>query len=180
MDTTPLTLPAELARAAPTARSSGPPGFADLYRRELEPMTRLAFLMCGDRGTASEIVHDAFVLTCERWSRIDQHGAYLRTIVVNRCRDAGRRRRFRSSKPVPDVATGGEPDVLSDALDALSDRQRIAIVLRFYLDLSEAEIARQMGVRPGTVKSLLSRGLATLRSRLVERTPAPATPKELP
>lgn len=150
--------------------------FDDLYRAEHEPMVRLAFLLCGDRETALEVVHDAFVVTCERWSRLDRPGAYLRTTVVNRCRDLGRRRRFRSDAPVPDRAdSAGGDDYLADAIAALPPKRRAAVVLRYYLDLSEAEIAATLGVRPGTVKSLLSRGLDQLRRSLADDASASST-----
>lgn len=149
-------------------------GFDQLYRTEHEPMVRLAYLLCGDRETALEVVHDAFVVTCERWTRLDRPGAYLRTTVVNRCRDLGRRRRFRSDAPVPEQATAGSDDYLADAIAALPPKRRAAVVLRYYLDLSEADIAATLGVRPGTVKSLLSRGLDQLRISLGDD-PAPTT-----
>jgi len=147
-------------------------GFDELYRAEFEPMVRLAYLLTGDRETALEVTHDAFVVTCERWSRLDRPGGYLRTAVVNRCRDLGRRQRFRSSAPVPERSVVDPDDDLADAIAALPPKRRAAVVLRYYLDLTEAEIAETLGVRPGTVKSLLSRGLAELKASLRERTSA--------
>lgn len=147
-------------------------GFDELYRAEFEPMVRLAYLLTGDRETALEVTHDAFVVTCERWSRLDRPGGYLRTAVVNRCRDLGRRQRFRSSAPVPERSVVGPDDDLADAIAALPPKRRAAVVLRYYLDLTEADIAETLGVRPGTVKSLLSRGLAELKASLRERTSA--------
>ena len=145
-------------------------GFDELYRAEFEPMVRLAYLLTGDRETALEVTHDAFVVTCERWSRLDRPGGYLRTAVVNRCRDLGRRQRFRSSAPVPERSVVDPDDDLADAIAALPPKRRAAVVLRYYLDLTEADIAERLGVRPGTVKSLLSRGLAELKASLRERT----------
>lgn len=147
-------------------------GFDELYRAEFEPMVRLAYLLTGDRETALEVTHDAFVVTCERWSRLDRPGGYLRTAVVNRCRDLGRRQRFRSSAPVPERSVVDPDDDLADAIAALPPKRRAAVVLRYYLDLTEADIAETLGVRPGTVKSLLSRGLAELKASLRERTSA--------
>lgn len=141
--------------------------FDELYRTEFEPMLRLAFLLTGDREAAAEAVHDAFVATYERWHKLDRPGGYLRTSVVNRCRDLGRRQRFRSSAAVPERATRTTgDDYLADAVAALPPKRRAAVVLRYYLDLSEADIAQTLGVRPGTVKSLLSRGLAELKRTL--------------
>ena len=142
-------------------------GFDELYEREFEPMLRLAYLLTGDRETAAEATHDAFVVTYERWHRLDRPGGYLRTALVNRCRDIGRRQRFRSNSPVPERSVT-DRDYLADAVGALPPKRRAAVVLRYYLDLSEADIAETLGVRPGTVKSLLSRGLAELRVGLAD------------
>ena len=92
-------------------------------------------------------------------------GAYLRTCVVNRCRDLQRRRRTERRTPLPPAERSTElgADELADALAALPIKRRAAIVLRYYDGLSEARIAEVLGVPPGTVKSLLSRGLAELR-----------------
>jgi RNA polymerase sigma-70 factor (sigma-E family) len=142
------------------------PSFDDVYRRESVAMVRMAVLLVGSHELAEEIVQDAFAQLYERWNRVDRPGAYLRTCVVNGCRRAHRRRRL------GDRAVAGAPrplpaelgaDHLADALAALPARRRAAVVLRYYQDLSEAEIAEALGVRPGTVKSLLHRGLAQLR-----------------
>jgi len=108
-------------------------GFEQLYADEYEPMLRIAYLLVDSNEAAEEAVHDAFAKVYERWDRLANPGGYLRTCVVNRCRDVQR---------------------------------RAAIVLRFYDGLSEARIAEVLGVRPGTVKSLLSRGLAQLREAI--------------
>src|SRR4051812_40672631 len=134
-------------------------------------MVRLAVLLVGSREQAEEIVQDAFAQLFERWDRIDRPGAYLRTCVVNGCRRAHRRRRqdtrLAASELRPTAADLGA-DHLADALAALPPRRRAAVVLRYYDDRSESEIAEALGVRPGTVKSLLHRGLAELR-QAVER-----------
>ncbi len=149
-------------------------GFDAFYRDEYDPMVRLAYLLCGDRETATEVVHDAFVVTYERWGRLERPGGYLRTAVVNRCRDLGRRRRFRSDAAVPDRAVDAEADSVLDAVAVLPPKRRAAVVLRYYLDLSEADIAETLGVRPGTVKSMLHRSLGELRSALDPDAPTPA------
>ena len=144
-------------------------GFEVLYQEEYEPMVRVAALMLRDDDAAAEVVHDSFAKVYERWDRLDRPGAYLRTAVVNGCRDRRRRLRFRQQTAVPRVeaATLGHDDLLG-VLDALTNRQRDALVLRFYLGLSEAEIAEALGVRPGTVKSLVHRGLADLAALLAD------------
>jgi RNA polymerase sigma-70 factor (sigma-E family) len=140
--------------------------FDGVYRRESVPMVRLALLLVGNHEQAEEIVQDAFAQLFERWGEIERPGAYLRTCVVNGCRRAHRRRlqadRAAAGTPRPLPAALGA-DHLADALAALPVRRRAAVVLRYYEDLSEAEIAEALGVRPGTVKSLLHRGLHQLR-----------------
>lgn len=152
--------------ATPARAASLEEPFEDVYRREALGMMRLAFLMVGSPQQAEEIVQDAFAKAFERWDKIDQARAYLRTAVVNGCRSANRRRalerRTSAREPAPSHAALGA-DHLRDALLALPVKRRAAIVLRYYDDLSEAEIAKVLRVRPGTVKSLVSRGLAQLR-----------------
>ncbi|MET0158548.1 MAG: SigE family RNA polymerase sigma factor [Acidimicrobiales bacterium] len=141
--------------------------FDALYAEEVEAMARLAFLMVGSEEQAEELVHDAFARLYERWDRVDNPGGYLRTCVVNGCKDRLRRRGVERRHPA--TATGPaemETDHLADVLAALPYRQRAAVVLRYYEDRSEADIADLLGVRPGTVKSLLHRGLATLRREI--------------
>ncbi len=140
-------------------------GFDSLFAVELEPMVRLAIGLVDARERAEEIVQDAFEKTLIAWQRIDEPGAYLRTAVVNGCRSELRRRhlvRRHAATNRPSVVVS-EGTYLLDALSKLTPQRRIAVTLRFYADLSEAEIARVMNVRPGTVKSLVSRGLADLR-----------------
>jgi RNA polymerase sigma factor (sigma-70 family) len=83
--------------------------------------------------------------------------------LVNRCRDVQRRRRFRDRERPDATESHDQPDHLRDAIAALPVRERTAIVLRFYQDLSIDEIAHTMATRPGTVKSLLHRAVARLR-----------------
>ena len=140
-------------------------GFDDLYRAEYGPMVRLARGLVDTLETAEEIVQDAFAKVFDRWSRLEQPGAYLRTAVVNGARSELRKREVRRRiglrpfiPPQPE-----DQDYLLDALNQLSPRQKTVLVLKFYADMTEKEIAQAMGVRPGTVKSATSRGLAELR-----------------
>lgn len=140
-------------------------GFDGLFALELEPMVRLAIGLVDTRERAEEIVQDAFEKTLIAWQRIDEPGAYLRTAVVNGCRSELRRRRVIRRHAAANRSGGvvSEGTYLLDALSRLTPQRRIAVTLRFYADLPEVEIARVMNVRPGTVKSLVSRGLADLR-----------------
>ena len=164
----------ETQAAAVQRLASAPPTtvtFEDVYRRELLPMTRLAFLLFGCQATAEEAVQEAFARVLERCDRIDNPGAYVRMAVVNRCRSARRRQaRERAARGELCVAgsVGLDTDHLADALATLPAKRRAAIVLRYYGGHSEAGIATLLRVRPGTVKSLLHRGLRQLRE-VVER-----------
>jgi RNA polymerase sigma-70 factor (sigma-E family) len=158
---------AELVNTEPVDQSVGtqaPTTFDDLFAERYQPMVRLATLLVGNQPVAEELVQDAFVRVHHKWATVEHPAAYLRTAVVNACRNDRRRARLERSHPRPDASTVAPPqEPLLDALATLNERQRIAIVLRYYEDLPEAEIAAAIGCRPGTVKSLLSRGLAQLR-----------------
>jgi RNA polymerase sigma factor (sigma-70 family) len=144
----------------------------ELYRAEQLGMLRLASLLLQDPDLAEEVVQDAFVRLHPKVLEVDRPGAYLRTAVVNAC--LGQRRhqavqdRHRpdgpSSSPAPDLPADLSPVWL--ALERLPERQRDAIVLRFYLDLPDREIAELLGARPGTVASLIHRGLKALEEVL--------------
>lgn len=145
-------------------------GVAELYRQEYAPMVRLAHLITGSNEVAEDIVQESFVKMYRNWDRAAQPGAYLRMVVVNGCRTWHRRRRLereRMPRPAPE-AVEPESRELLDALARLGLRQRTALVLRFYADLSEADVARALGCRPGTAKSLVHRGLRELE-RTIER-----------
>jgi DNA-directed RNA polymerase specialized sigma24 family protein len=126
---------------------------AALYRQEYAPMVRLAHLITGSNEVAEDVVQDAFVRMYRNWDRAGQPGAYLRTIVVNGCRTWHRRRRMERERL---------------GVDPCGTRPGQALVLRFYVDMSEADVAQVLGCRPGTVKSLVHRGLRQLEE-VIER-----------
>lgn len=143
--------------------------FADFYRAEYPAAVRLAWLLTRSSAACEDVVQDSFAAVHSRYARLDSPGPYLRTTVVNGCRRwhrSGEReaRRLQLVRPEVSVAHGGSD--LVDALHHLPYRQRAVLVLRFWGDLSEAEIAEALGCRPGTVKSLSSRALARLRSEI--------------
>lgn len=155
---------------APYVDGTSPEAFTRLYAEAYRPMVRLALLLTGSSAQAEELVQDAFVRVYGQWANVEAPRAYLRQAVVNACR-SHRRRRSRELRHGPGAAERAgavdpEANLMRDALARLTDRQRKAVVLRYYEDLSEAEIARLLDCRPGTVKSLLSRGLARLRKEL--------------
>jgi len=143
-------------------------GLAAAYARDYVPLVRLAHLLTGSNQVAEELVQDCFVRVLSRWRGIENLSAYLRTSVVHAARSWHRRQRLALTHRPEPVAASFTPEVqeMADALRTLSARQRAAVVLRYYADMSEAEIARQLGCRPGTVKSLLSRALSLLREEL--------------
>lgn len=141
---------------------------AELYQREYGPMVRLACLLVGSEAVAEELVQDAFVAVHRRWDGLSNPGGYLRTCVVNGCRSHQRRaaleRRRRPRPETSDVRL--QADELWDALLRLPYRQRAALVLRYYEDATEADIAIALDVRPATVRSLVHRGLEKLRKEV--------------
>jgi RNA polymerase sigma-70 factor (sigma-E family) len=155
------------------AERAGPESLDAAYRRLRPRMVRLAHLLTGSPDTAEDVVQDAFLATARHWAALDNPDAYLRTAVVNgamsshrrtgRERDKATRLRGLASVVTVDVP---ELDETWDVLRRLPDKQRAALVLRFYEDLPEAEIARLLGCRPGTVKSHIHRGLARTRKAL--------------
>ena len=144
--------------------------FDDVFRRRYEPMVRVAFLLVGSQAEAEDVVQDAFARVELRWSRIDNPEGYLHRCVVNRSHDVLRRRRLEQRFRLlrRDETSELQADELADALAALSPRRRAAVVLRYYAGLREREIAEALGVRPGTVKSMLHRALSELRE-VIER-----------
>ena len=143
-------------------------GFEAFYRDRYPAMVRLATLLVDRVEVAEELVQEAFAAVYLRWSGLDEPAGYLRTAVVNRSRDALRWRRRRTATTAPErIIEPPEPaDHVRAAIAALPRRQRTAVVLRFYEDLTIDQIAAAMGTRPGTVKSLLHRGIAVLREEI--------------
>jgi RNA polymerase sigma-70 factor (sigma-E family) len=169
--------PTDVASAAWDADEAITRLFAAHYRS----LVRLATLLLQEQATAEEIVQDAYVALHGRWGRLreaDKALIYLRQSVVNRARSALRHRgvvrRHAEREPEPPAAPSAETGALGilehetvvAALRALPARQREALVLRYYADLSETEIAEAMGISRGAVKSHTARGMAALRNAL--------------
>ena len=149
-------------------RTSEP--FEVFYRRSLAPMVRLAYLLTGGSAAAEELVQDAFIRVHARWDRIENPTAYLRRAVVNQTASHRRRVWLERRKGVEYRVEAVEQSVdeLRDVVRALPYRQRAAVVLRYYADLPESEIAEALGCRVSAVKSLLYRAMNELRE-VVER-----------
>lgn len=139
----------------------------ELYRERHQPMVRLAYLLTGDRAVAEELVQDAFIAVHRSWDRVTSPGGYLRVAVVNACRSWGRRQVMeRERRPAAADHAMLVADEMWDALLTLPERQRAAIVLRFYEDLPDREIAEILGCREATVRTAVFRGLAALRKEV--------------
>jgi RNA polymerase sigma-70 factor (sigma-E family) len=150
-----------------------------LYAAHWRSLVRLAALLVHDTGTAEEVVQDAFVAMHRRWRRLrdpERALAYLRQAVVNGARSTLRHRAVVNRHAQAEgrrlaVVEGPGSDVtrrdaVRRGLAGLTDRQREVLVLRYYLDLSEAEIADALGISRGAVKSHASRGAAALREAM--------------
>jgi RNA polymerase sigma-70 factor (sigma-E family) len=167
--------------AAPTVRTEWTAELAviELYSLHYGALVRLAAMLVRDTSTAEEVVQDAFIAMHDGWERLrdaEKALAYMRQAVVNRSRSVLRHRLVvekNLQKPPPDMPSAEhgaltllERSAVIAALRELPERQREAIVLRYYADLSEAEIAAAMKISRGAVKSHTSRGIAALRAAL--------------
>ena len=155
--------------------------FTAFVRSATPTLTRTAYLLTGDRETASDLVQEAFVRTYLAWRRVrpEEATAYARRVLVNLDIDRRRRRPAVPSehvdRPVPNTAeaTSDDRDQVVRMLATLPETQRRVIVLRYFDDLTEADVAQHLGISVGAVKSSCSRGLAKLRAD------APELEKEL-
>jgi RNA polymerase sigma-70 factor (sigma-E family) len=138
--------------------------FGGFYSDHYAELVRLATLLSGSSDAAPDLVQDCFVRLHGRWESVREPLPYVRRSVVHACASHHRRNAVvrRNPPPEPPVAELGA-DELEDALAALPARQRAAVVLRYYGDLPDADIARALRCREGTVRSLVSRALADLR-----------------
>ncbi len=168
---------------APKADVDADEAVTALYAAHYAGLVRLAALLVRNSGEAEEIVQDAFVAMHGRWGRLhepDKAVGYLRRIVVNRARSSHRRhtvadkhreQRLDATPSAEQHALAGElRAAVIGALHQLPQRQREVLVLRYYGDLSEADIAVALHVSRGAVKSHASRGMAALRSTLKDST----------
>jgi RNA polymerase sigma factor (sigma-70 family) len=135
-----------------------------VYRERYAQLVRLAYLLTGHGAVAEEIVQDAFVASHHAPAELRDPYPYVRSAVVNRCRSWGRRYQVeRQHRPHPPGPAELAADEMWDALDSLTERQRAAIVLRFYEDMTDTRIAEILDCRPSTVRSSIRRGLQSLR-----------------
>jgi len=155
------------------------PALWDLYRDHRGSLVRLASLLLSDVGEAEDVTQDAFVKAHLRWGRLrdpDKALAFLRSAVLNGARSRLRHRRVveRNRSSAGRLGESAETSFMAVedhrwmlvALRALPDRQRECLALRYYLGLSESEIATTLGISAGSVKTHVHRGLAALSNRL--------------
>jgi RNA polymerase sigma factor (sigma-70 family) len=149
--------------------------FESFYLREFPTIVRLAHLLTSSMEAAEDLAQESFVRVHRRFESLDNPGAYLRVSIVNSCKNWQRGRGRESARHlrlvagVPTTTPGPDDrDPLLDAVGRLPFRQQVVLVARYWLDLSEGEIAATLNCRPGTVKSLASRALGALREELRE------------
>gem|GEM_PF-747357 len=185
-----------LPEATGPAQLAGGQGFEDMARSAWPALVRTAHALTGHRAEAEDAVQASLLKAMSAWRRVEgqerwRQQAYLRQIVVNTCRSSWRKwgSRLYPGEP-PEL---GQPArtapvedrvIVQEALARLPARQRAVLVLRYYEDLSEAEIAARLGCAPGTVKSSAARALKALRDEfsrsLAERQPPLAATRRRP
>jgi RNA polymerase sigma-70 factor (sigma-E family) len=155
-------------RRARAAANRAPREFETLYHECYRPSVRLAHLLTGSNAIAEEIVQEAFVRVHERFDTLQVPAAYLRTVVTNLSRSHLRRARRERHLLLDRVTVELPPEIDETwkAVVALPFDQRAVLVLRYYADLTEAEVASVLNCRVGTVKSRHHRALTKLRQEL--------------
>jgi RNA polymerase sigma factor (sigma-70 family) len=149
----------------PDDRNDPSDPFIEFYRSEYPRAVRLAYTLVGTVESAEDVVQELFSRLSARFLDLDNPAAYLRVGIIHECQDIWQQRRIATETTFParqqmEASSSAE---LFDVLLKLPHRQRAVLVLRYWADWSEAEIAEALGCRPGAVKSLASRGLARLR-----------------
>ena len=143
--------------------------FSSVYTEHYSAIARSAFLLLGSTGEAEEVTQEAFTTLLQNWDDVERPGAFVRTVMVNRAHDIARRRttRFKLIKRMSaQPADCGEADFLLDVLSDLDYELRVLVVLRYYLHLTVPQIAEELQLPEGTVKSRLHRAIKELRRQL--------------
>jgi len=149
--------------------------YAVFVQRVWPEYLRIATLLCGDQHEAEDLLQDCLVALYPRWGKLARRGdptAYLRRMLVNRrvSRWRRRRREILTDRPPDSTAPSGEPGdphpELAAALRSLPRHQRAVVVLRYYADLTEADVASTLGCSIGTVKSQHARAMTRLRAHM--------------
>lgn len=171
---------ADVAEAVPQTTTGR---LEDLYVRHAPAALRLAYFLTGDRELAQDLVQDAFVRVAGRFRHLrvpDAFDSYLRRTIVNLFMSQLRRRRLERAHLARERAEAGrehrdadpaDRDEMWPALETLPHRQRAAVVLRYYEDLSERETAEVLGCSASAVNALVARALEHLRELIGDREP---------
>lgn len=156
-----MTLPADVSDDA---------AFCAVYAAQYASLVQLAFVTTGGLPAAEDLVQDVFVQLYRRRREVVDPVAWLRRATVNRCTSWVRRRmverKHAGAAATPDGQLSPDAIAVRAGLAKLRPRHRAAVFMRYYLDLSEVDIAEALGCRPGTVKSLLHRGLRAMKEQL--------------
>lgn len=152
------------------------PAYSDFVLARQDRLRRAAYLMCGDVDQAEDLLQEALIALAERWERVEHPDAFVRRVIYRQRVSRWRRTRHETAvERVPDVGVddGAEARArdaeVHEVLRTLPPRQRAALVLRYFDDLTEAQAAEVMGVAVGTVKSLSHQAIARMRSELAAR-----------
>jgi len=145
--------------------------WSHIYRDERDRLVRLAYLITGSQAAAEDLVQDTFMRVMSKLDATDEPGPYLRRSVVNACY-SWHRRSWREVREIDEDRMKPHQDThpveMWESLSKLSPRQRTILVMRYYLDMTESDVAETLGCRIGTVKSTSHRALKDLR-RMIER-----------
>jgi len=150
-----------------SGESGGRSAFDEFFALNYAQTVRLAHLLTGSNAAAEDLAQEAFSRLFPHFDRVDNSAGYLHTVTVNVCRQ-WHKRRYRERATMDrigqsDAMASGGPVYLLGVIDALPYRQRAVLVMRYWLDLPEREIARILDCRPGTVRTLHFRALRALR-----------------
>lgn len=158
--------------------------FEDYVAEHATGLTRLAYVLCRNADAAEDLVQTVLVTVYRRWRRVsaaDNPPAYVRKMLVNAHIDASRRRRAAEvpiderhdlADPAPNQQRVESRDELRGLLATLPEQARTILILRYYLDLSDPDIAATLGIREASVRSAASRALANLRAKTTPDTAA--------
>lgn len=150
------------------------PAYSEFVLSRQSRLRQTAYLLCGDHGQAEDLLQEALVALAEQWESVEHPDAFVRTVLYRRRVSWWRRRRHEvvpGTLPEVSVEDGSEERArhaeVHSALRTLPQRQRAALVLRYFEDLTEAQTAEILGVAVGTVKSLSYQAVAALRTHLL-------------
>lgn len=152
------------------------PGYTEFVLARQGRLRRAAYLMCGDTALAEDLLQEALIALASRWESVENPDAFVRRVIYRQRVSLWRKQRHEVASgylPERSVTDGADERArdqeVHEALRALPPRQRAALVLRYFEDLTEAQTAEVMGIRTGTVKSLSHQAVARMREELQAR-----------